>query len=87
MGSKRIRGVLFRVFSGEHAGAAVPHVHAKIASGELVVELLPQGDIRLSQAHRSSTRGKITESEKRHVLLVARDAYDELVVLWRMSQP
>jgi hypothetical protein len=87
MGSRRIRGVLFRAISGDHAGATVPHVHARIASGEVVIELLQDGEVRSSKAHRSSIRGNISHSEERHVLLIAKDAYDELIVLWRMSQP
>jgi hypothetical protein len=86
MGSRHIRGVRFQAISGDHPGASVPHVHAYVGSGQVLVELLPWGEVRVSKAHRSSIRGIISLSEERHVLLIAKSAYDELMALWRMSQ-
>lgn len=86
MGSKRIGQVRFRVISGDHAGAAIPHIHADIGGGEVVIELCA-GGVRLSKAHSEPIRGRVTKNEVRIVLRTARDAYDELIELWRDSQP
>jgi hypothetical protein len=74
------------VISGDHAGRAIPHVHADIGSGEVVVELTPAG-VRLSEAHSGAIRGKITKNELRIVLRTARDSYQQLIELWEESQP
>jgi hypothetical protein len=86
VGSKRIGQVRFRAISGDHAGAAIPHLHADIGSGEVVVELFPDG-VRLSEAHGTPIRGPVTTSELRVVLETARDSYDDLLALWKASQP
>ena len=87
VGSRRVGQVRFRAISGDHAGAALPHLHADIGSGEVVVEFISGGDVRLSQAHGAPIRGRVTEREIRIVLLAARDEFDALVDLWKASQP
>lgn len=87
MGSRRVGQVRFRAISGDHSGAAIAHLHADIGSGEVVVELLPNGDVRLSQAHGAPIRGAVTTRELRIVLETARDAFDDLMTLWKASQP
>jgi hypothetical protein len=86
VGSKRVGQVRFRAISGDHSGAAIPHLHADIGSGEVVVELLPKGDVRLSRAHGAPIRGTVTARELRVVLETAREAFDDLVTLWKASQ-
>jgi hypothetical protein len=86
VGSRRIGQVRFRAISGDHGGATVPHLHADIGSGEVIVELLPDGSVRLSHAHSASIRGRVTTRELRIVLTTARDAYEELLDLWKASQ-
>ena len=86
MGSRRIGQVRFRVISGDHAGSAVPHVHADIGSGEVIVELAA-GGVRLSVAHSDPIRGRVTKNELRIVLRTARDSYQQLLELWKESQP
>ena len=86
VGSKRVGQVRFRAISGDHKGARVPHLHADIGSGEVVVEFLAHGAVRLSKAHGEPIRGRVTARELRLVLEAARDAYDELVALWKASQ-
>ncbi len=87
MGSKRVGQVRFRAISGDHSGAAIPHLHADIASGEVVIEFLAGGAVRLSKAHGEPIRGRVTARELRVVLETARDTYDELIALWKVSQP
>jgi hypothetical protein len=74
------------VISGDHAGSAVPHVHADIGSGEVIVELTA-GGVRLSVAHSDPIRGRVTKNELRIVLRTARDSYQQLLELWKESQP
>ncbi|MGH7708147.1 MAG: DUF4160 domain-containing protein [Vulcanimicrobiaceae bacterium] len=87
MGSKRVGQVRFRAISGDHAGAATPHLHADIGSGEVVVEFLAGRAVRLSKAHGEPIRGQVTARELRLVLETARDTYDELISLWKASLP
>ena len=86
MGSRRIGQVRFRIISGDHAASAVPRVHADIGSGEVVVELVA-GGVRLSEAHSDPIRGKVTMRELRIVLRTASDSYQQLLELWKESQP
>lgn len=78
--------MLFRVISGDHAGSSVPHIHADIGSGEVIVELVA-GGVRLSNAHFAPIRGKVTRNEVRIVLAAASEHYDDLIELWEESQP
>ncbi len=87
MGSRHIRGVRFQAMCGDHARAVIPHFHAHVGGGEVIVELLPDGKARLSKAHRSPIRGKVSPRDARLVLCIAEDAHDELIILWRISQP
>ncbi len=87
MGSRRIGQVRYRAISGDHPGAAIPHLHADIGSGEVIIELLPEGAVRLSRAHGDPIRGRISARELQVVLRTAIDAHAELVRLWEVSQP
>jgi hypothetical protein len=84
-GQQTDRAGSVQMISGDHAGSAIPHVHADIGSGEVVVELTPAG-VRLSEAHSGAIRGKITKNELRIVLRTARDSYQQLIELWEESQ-
>ena len=83
----RVGQVRFRAISGDHSGAKVPHLHGDIGSGEVVVEFLDDGTVRLSQTHGDPIRGRVTTRELRIVLEAARDSYHELLSLWKASQP
>ena len=74
------------MISGDHAGAAIPHIHADIGRGEVIVELVA-GGVRLSNAHFAPLRGRVTKNEVRLVLRTAREHYDDLIELWEESQP
>jgi hypothetical protein len=52
-----------------------------------MIELLADGDVRLSHAHKTVVRGPVTASEQRLVLRIASNFYDELMELWDASQP
>jgi len=78
--------VRFRAISGDHAGAAVPHLHADIGDGQVVIELLADGNVRLSHARAEPTKGNVTASNIRMVLTTACENYDVLLALWKKSQ-
>ena len=78
MGSKRIRGVLFRAISGDHAGGGIPHLHARFADGEIALELLPDGGVlehKSTMKTPAKTRGRIltTDAEIRDDVRRARE--------------
>jgi hypothetical protein len=52
----------------------------------VVVELLSDGDARLSETHGSSVKGSVTLQEQRMVLKVAREYHKALNELWRASR-
>ncbi len=87
MGSKRVGQVRFMAIPGDHAGSAVPHLHAFIGSGQVVIELLAGNRVGLSTAHALPTRGKVTKNEVRIVLATAHAAFDDLLALWEEAQP
>ncbi len=77
---------MFKATSGDHAGSTTPHVHGVIGSGEVIVELIA-GEVRLSRAHGTPIRGQVTKREVQIVLATAAEIYDELLALWKASQP
>jgi hypothetical protein len=79
MGSVRGRGVLFRVQPRDHADAPIPHVHAWIGCGEVVIELMPDRSVRLSAKHPLPVRGDLKRSEVRKALNQAAEYYDTLI--------
>lgn len=79
MGSIRGRGALFRVQPRDHDGARVPHVHAWIGGGEVVIELMPDRTVRLSEQHPLAVRGDVKRSEVRKALNEAVELYDALL--------
>lgn len=87
MGSARFGGVTFRVYAGEHEGAPVPHVHARFDRGEVVIELLDGGTVRLSNAHHAAIAGIVKRSEIRKAIATAEAAYDLLLAEWKAMHP
>jgi len=82
LGTIRIRGIAFRLYAGDHEGAGVPHVHARFDRGEVVIELLGDGSVRLSRAHREAISGVVKRADVRKALDVAERAYDVLLRGW-----
>lgn len=70
-------GLRFRAISGDHPGSAVPHLHADIGSGEVVIELVPAGAVRLSGAHgdedtRDALRRRTRRKPRRRISSTSR---------------
>jgi hypothetical protein len=87
MGSVRFGGVTFRLYAGDHEGAPIPHVHAKFDRGEVVIELLDDATVRLSNAHRAAVVGDVRQSDVRKALEAAEAAYDLLFAEWKAMHP
>ncbi len=84
MGSKRVGGVKFQSYSGDHEGAPTPHVRAHFNEGDVDIELLPDRSIRLSKQHKTDPHVKM--NDMRRALRAAADGYDDLIELWEKSR-
>jgi hypothetical protein len=73
---------VFRLYAGDHEGAAFPHVHARFDRGEVVIELLDDRTVRLSLAHREAISGSVKRADVRRALDAAELAYDVLLDEW-----
>jgi hypothetical protein len=83
LGTVRFGGVKFRLYAGDHEGKPIPHVHARFDGGEVVIELLDDGSVRLSEAHNEPIAGLVKRSDVRKALRVAAVARDALLLEWR----
>jgi hypothetical protein len=80
MGTVTVGAVRFHAHSGDHEPR---HVHAKIGSGELVIDLLDDGYVALST--RRNARRNVTNSEVRKALNAASAVYAQLIALWEKA--
>jgi hypothetical protein len=87
MGSVRFNGVTFRLYAGDHEGAPIPHAHARFDHGEVIIELLDDGTVRLSNAHRVAVLGDVKRSDVRRAIDTAEAAYDLLLAEWKAMHP
>jgi hypothetical protein len=78
MGSMRFRGVRFVAYTMEHEPR---HVHGFYAETEVVVDLLRDGSVALALRKDVVNTPNASKSDVRHVLTVAADHFDELVIL------
>jgi hypothetical protein len=78
--------VLFKVQPRDHHGAKIPHVHAWLGSGEVVIELMPDRTARLSEQHPLPVRGDVKRSEVRKALSEAAEHYDALIAEYERQQ-
>ena len=79
MGTIRGHGVLLRVNPRDHPRAQIPHVHAWVGNGEVVIELLHDGSVRLSEQHPIPIRGNVKRSDVKKALLEAARCYFMLI--------
>jgi hypothetical protein len=75
----RSRGIRLRMYPRDHPQSRVPHVHAWIGSGEVIVELMPDHSVRLSEQHPRPLRGNVKRSEVNKALAEAARCYDLLM--------
>lgn len=62
------------------------HAHAKIGSGEVIVEIRRGGEAALSSVHREPVVGDVKDSEIWQVLDEAREIADAIRAEWRKMQ-
>ena len=77
MGAVRFAGIVFIARPLDHTP---PHVHAITGSGEVIIELLGNGSVRLD-LRKDAVRGAKT-SDVRRVLKAANSIHARLVKLW-----
>jgi hypothetical protein len=79
MGSIRLEGIRFVVYTMDHEPR---HVHGFYAEVEVILDLLPDGDVALANRKDPVRPAGASRSDVRHVLAVAARHFDELVQLW-----
>jgi hypothetical protein len=67
--------------------APIPHAHARFDHGEVIIELLDGGTVRLSSAHRAAVLGDVKRIDVRKALDAAEAAYDLLLAEWKAMPP
>ncbi|SNS95134.1 protein of unknown function [Granulicella rosea] len=80
MGSLRFDGVRFFVYVDDHPP---PHVHAKYAETEAVLDLLPDSGIAISSRPFAIDPPNAKASDLKKILKVARDHEAVLRELWQ----
>jgi hypothetical protein len=79
VGSKTFDGVWFIAYPNDHLP---PHVHGFYAETEVIVDLLPDGNVAKSRRRRSVKPASARLSDVRRILSVAAARWLELNQLW-----
>ena len=79
MGSRQIDGVRFQCYSLDHAP---PHVHAFYGGSKVILELLPDGTVRIAKRRKAVTPGNTPDNTVRRIRRTAVKRYAELLALW-----
>jgi hypothetical protein len=77
--SRMFNGVRFCVYSNDHSPR---HVHAVLGKTRVIIDLLPNGDIRLSDRPRPISPSNAKRSDIRKALRLAKEHFEELAALW-----
>lgn len=79
MGSLTFGGVLFVVYSNDHPPR---HVHGFSGESEVIVDLLPDGNVALADRKDAIRPRAAKRSDIKKVLSSAASHFDELIALW-----
>ncbi len=79
MASKTFEGVTFRVYPNDHEPR---HVHGFYAEVEVIVDLKRNGTVALASRTDAIRPSSGRTSDVRHVLVMAAQHFEELVMLW-----
>jgi hypothetical protein len=82
VGSKTYGGVRFSVYPNDHPP---PHVHGTSAGVTLIIDLLGNGDIRLSDRARAIKPPNAPKNVIDKILRVAAENISELEALWEKT--
>lgn len=77
MSSKRMRGVLFKVYPDDHKPM---RAHAVFGASRVVVEFAAIGTVRLS---RHEVKRDLRVQDVRHILRTAKEHVETLLDMWR----
>jgi hypothetical protein len=80
----RVGGIIFQVFPYDHEPR---HVHALYAGIEVIVDLLDDRSVALSERVDAIAPGDAKRSDVKKILNAARDHFDELVAAWEKMHP
>lgn len=79
MGSLTFDGIQFVVYSNDHPPR---HIHGFLSETEVIVDLLPNGDVMLADRKDAIRPRNAKRSDIRKVLLSAAFHFEALVMLW-----
>jgi hypothetical protein len=79
MGSIKFEGVRFSAFPDDHTPR---HVHGRYAEILVIVDLLADGGVKVSDRENPIKPSNGSRADARHVLDVAAKHFNELVALW-----
>jgi Domain of unknown function (DUF4160) len=79
VGSLTFDGIQFVVYSNDHPPR---HVHGFLSEAEVIVDLLPDGNVMLADRKDAIRPRNAKRSDIRKVLFRAALHFEELVVLW-----
>jgi hypothetical protein len=77
--SLRFGGVLFKVYPQDHEPR---QVHGFIGGAEVIVDLHPDGTVRLADRNDCIRPGHAKRTDVRKILNAAAECFDELVAKW-----
>jgi hypothetical protein len=79
MGSMRLEGVRFCVYSNDHHPR---HVHALIGRTRVIIELTPDGEIRIAKRTNPIRPRNAKKSDVSKALALAAEHFEGLIELW-----
>lgn len=79
MSSLRFGNVLFKIYPQDHEPR---HVHGFIGGAEIIVDLRPDGTVRLADRNDCIRPGNATRRDVRKILNAAAECFDQLVAMW-----
>lgn len=80
VGSLRLDGIRFVVFSNDHPPR---HVHGFLGETEAILDLRADGTVALAERRDVVRPADAKRSDVRRILNVAASHFEELVALWR----
>jgi hypothetical protein len=83
MGSIRFEGVRFFSYPKDHEPR---HVHGFYAGIQVVFDLLPSGNVRISNRAKAVRPRGASKADIRHILAVGAEHFNELVTLWEKNR-
>lgn len=80
----RVGGIIFQVFPYDHEPR---HVHALYAGIQVIIDLLDDRAVALSNRTDAIAPGNAKRSDVKKVLTAAQEHFDELVAAWEGMHP